>query len=222
VSVEFLWDGKAQPTRGPKPALTLDRIADTAIAIADAEGLAAVSMQRVAADLGKTKMSLYRYLPGKAELVAVMLERGLGEAPELTADGWRAALTQWCEHLLRVYRAHPWAQEVTLGARPLGPYEVGWMERALAVLPPGLTGAERLDVVAVLAMHARTPAAQAGSRQSEAELTAAMAAVLTTHADRFPALAAALADVDPAAQGQAFAFGLARILDGLEVLIGTR
>src|SRR5689334_10146250 len=67
MSVEFLWDGRAQPTRGPKPALTLEGITDVAIAVADAEGLAAVSMQRVAAELGKTKMSLYRYLPGKAE-----------------------------------------------------------------------------------------------------------------------------------------------------------
>ena len=67
---DFFWAPRPRPTRGPKPALTLGQIADAAIAVADAEGLAAVSMQRVAADLGYTKMSLYRYLPGKAELVA--------------------------------------------------------------------------------------------------------------------------------------------------------
>src|ERR1700742_4126867 len=100
MTADFLWHDRAKPTRGPKPALTLEQIADAAIAIADAEGLAAVSMQRVAADLGYTKMSLYRYLPGKAELVSLMLERGVGEPPALTAGGWREALTEWSRLLL--------------------------------------------------------------------------------------------------------------------------
>ena len=85
MTVEFLWGGRAQPTRGPKPALSLEQITDAAIAVADADGLAGVSMQRVAADLGYTKMSLYRYLSGKAELVALMVERVMGEPPALPA-----------------------------------------------------------------------------------------------------------------------------------------
>src|ERR1700712_5698711 len=93
MTAEFLWQERSKPTRGPKPALTLDQIADAAVAIADAEGLDAVSMQRVAADLGYTKMSLYRYLPGKAELVAAMVERALGGPPSIAVDGeWRAGL----------------------------------------------------------------------------------------------------------------------------------
>src|ERR1700712_4171701 len=101
MTAEFLWQERARPTRGPKPALTLDQIADAAIAIADAEGLAAVSMQRGAAGPGYTKMWLYRYLPGKAELVAAMVERALGGPPTIApADGWRAGLTAWAEALL--------------------------------------------------------------------------------------------------------------------------
>src|SRR3954453_16348748 len=115
MSVEFLWGERAQPTRGPKPALTLERIADAAVAVADAEGLAAVSMQRVAAELGKTKMSLYRYLPGKAELVALMVEQAIGEPPELRAGGWREALTEWSELLFAAYLRHPWAVGATVG-----------------------------------------------------------------------------------------------------------
>jgi AcrR family transcriptional regulator len=223
MTVEFLWGERAQRTRGPKPAMSLEQIADAAIAIADAEGLGAVSMQRVAADLGYTKMALYRYLPGKAELVAVMLERGLGPPPELTAHGWRAALTQWCRLLLAEYVRHPWAQGAMLGPRPLGPHELGWMERGVAALPAGLTGSERLDALAVLSLHARNLAAQASSRQREADLTAAIGAVLAEHADQFPALAAAMADAGGASgQDQAFDFGVARILDGLEVLIRSR
>jgi AcrR family transcriptional regulator len=222
MTVEFLWGERAQRTRGPKPAMSLEQIADTAIAIADAEGMAAVSMQRVAADLGYTKMALYRYLPGKAELVAVMLERGLGPPPDLTADDWRATLTEWCRFLLAECVRHPWAQQAMLGPRPLGPNELGWMECGLAVLPAGLTGSERLDALAVLSLYTRNVAAQA-SRQHEAELNAAIGAVLAEHADRFPAVAAAMADAgDPSDQDQAFEFGVARILDGLEVLIRSR
>src|SRR3954453_11548233 len=134
MSVEFLWGGRTQPTRGPKPALSLDGIADAAIAVADAEGLAAVSMQRVAADLGYTKMSLYRYLPGKAELVALMVERGMGDPPVLSPDAWRESLAEWTRQLMAAFLRHPWSLAATVGARPLGPCELGWMESALTVL----------------------------------------------------------------------------------------
>src|SRR3954471_954107 len=105
MTADFFWAPRPSPTRGPRPTLTLDRIADAAIAIADAEGLAAVSMQRVAADLGYTKMSLYRYLPGKTEMVAVMLERAIGDPPAVGGD-WRQALTTWATALLNAHRGH--------------------------------------------------------------------------------------------------------------------
>ncbi|MBL7254388.1 TetR/AcrR family transcriptional regulator [Paractinoplanes lichenicola] len=215
MTVDFLWGERSRPTRGPKPALTLDRIAEVAIGVADAEGLAAVSMQRVAAELGYTKMSLYRYLPGKAELVAAMLERVVGEPPALDGNDWRAALTTWTEALLERYRQHGWAIEATTGERPVGPHELGWMESALAVLPPGLTGGQRMDTVAVLAGQVRMIAGQ-----SEAAMVAAVTLVLREHAERFPAVVAAV--TDPGPHDQAFHFGLERILDGIEVLIGAR
>jgi AcrR family transcriptional regulator len=222
MTADFLWLQPARPTRGPKPALTLDQIADAAIEVADADGLAAVSMQRVAADLGFTKMSLYRYLPGKAELVAAMVERAIGAPPLLHRPGWRGALTEWAELLLGRYAGHSWALEATAGARPVGPHELGWMESALSVLPPqGLTGAERMDAVATLAGHVRMIAGQAGNPESD--LAATIGLVLRHHADRFPALAAAVADLAAHGGGdQAFLFGLERILDGLEVLVRQR
>jgi AcrR family transcriptional regulator len=224
MTADFLWQERSRPTRGPKPALTREQIADTAIAIADAEGLDAVSMQRVAADLGYTKMSLYRYLPGKAELVAAMVERALGGPPEVSAQEWRAGLTAWAQALLTACVGHAWAQEATTGPRPIGPNELNWTEQALRVLPESLTGAERMDAVATLAGHVRMIAGQARpGGQAEAELEASMMRAMTEHADRYPALVAAMADI--AARGgtdQAFSFGLERILDGLEVLIRKR
>ncbi len=223
MTVEFLWREPARPTRGPKPSMSLDRIAAAAVAVADAEGLAAVSMQRVAADLGVTKMALYRYLPGKAELVALMVERALGPAPELPGDGWRAELAGWTRALLAGYVRHPWTLVATVGARPVGPHELDWTERALAALADTpLSGGERLDAIVLLVGHARMLAEQAASRRSEADLTAAMAAVLAERPDRFPHLAAAMAAATPDDQDQAFGFGLDRILDGIASLIAGR
>src|SRR3954462_10462128 len=134
MTSDFLWQERAQPTRGPKPALSLDRIADAAIAIADAEGLAAVSMQRVAADLGYTKMSLYRYLPGKAELIALMVERAMGDPPAPAGGGWRESRTEGTRQLMASFVRHPWSLAATVGARPLGPRELRWTESALTVM----------------------------------------------------------------------------------------
>ncbi|NYI07720.1 TetR/AcrR family transcriptional regulator [Allostreptomyces psammosilenae] len=78
----LLWGPRVRPARGPKPTLDLDRIARAGIEIADAEGLAELSMQRVAAQLGVTKMALYRYVPGKAELIALMVDAAIGPYPE--------------------------------------------------------------------------------------------------------------------------------------------
>ena len=222
---DLLWRPRTDGSRGPKPALTLDGIAAAAITVADAEGLAAVSMQRVAADLGFTKMALYRYLPGKAELVALMVERALGGPPDLTGQAWRPGLRTWAHSLLAAHLRHPWSLEAVLLPRPLGPHETGWMEAAAALLTDtGLTAAERLDTFAALTGQVRVNAQHAGTgSSSEQHIVVAITNVLTDHADQFPALAQtmaeAAADTD---RDHAFDFGLERILDGLQALIETR
>ena len=224
MNAEFLWGERVAPTRGPKPSMTLERIADAAIRIADAEGLAALSMQRVAAGLGVTKMALYRYLPGRAELLALMVERALGPAPDLAAESWRAALTEWAGRLLDGYIRHPWVLAATVGARPIGPHELGWTDRGLAALSgTPLSAGERLDTLAVLTGQARMFAEQqAASRQPEAQLSAAIMYAITRHGDRFPALAATMAESTSDEQDQAFRYGLERILDGVQALVRSR
>ncbi|WP_027346125.1 TetR/AcrR family transcriptional regulator [Hamadaea tsunoensis] len=226
---EILWGGKQPPARGPKPALTLAAIATAGIAIADADGLGAVTMQRVAADLGYTKMSLYRYVPGKNELVALMVDLGMGGPPDLSAlPGWRARLEAWSLALLPLFQAHPWTLEATVGVRAIGPNELGWMEAGVAALDGcGLSGAERMDAMVVLVGHVRQIAqqtAQLGSADGpENAFAQALGLVLREHADRFPAVAAAL--TDPAGadhRDQALDFGLRTILDGIGLLIERR
>jgi AcrR family transcriptional regulator len=208
--------------RGPKPALTTADIAAAAIAVADAEGLGAVSMQRVAAEMGYTKMSLYRYFSDKSDLIATMVERAIGEAPDLSTTSWREALTTWSDELLTRHQRHAWTLEaVAIPGRAIGPNELTWLERALAALPPTLSGAERLDVVATIAGHARMIAGQGPA--AEEQLGAAIEKALHVHPERYPAVRAAITDVAENGGGEdAFAFGLRRILDGLTVLIQGR
>ena len=93
-TMALLWGIGKKPTRGPKPGLSVGRIVGAAIEVADAEGLAALSMRRVADRLGIGTMSLYTYVPGKAELIDVMLDTVLGEVAESgdVEPGWRAGL----------------------------------------------------------------------------------------------------------------------------------
>ncbi|MEU6926000.1 TetR/AcrR family transcriptional regulator [Streptomyces sp. NPDC046631] len=229
-AVRLLWGPHPKPKRGPKPALSLNRIAQAGIEIADAEGLAAVSMQRVAGLLGVTKMALYRYVPGKAELVAVMVDTAIGGAPppnEPRRD-WREQLGDWARHLSTVFHRHPWLLDATVGPRVIGPKELAWMEQALAALDnTGLTGAERMDAVVLLTGHVRGIALQARAAgpegSPEAQLAATLGELMRAHGERYPALTAALASAaESGGQDEALEFGLHRILDGLGLLITQR
>lgn len=229
--IGLLWSPAPTPRRGPRRGLNLTDIANAGIAIADAERLAAVTMHRVAEALGVTKMALYRYVRGKAELVALMTDVALGEPTALAATtldattGWRAELDGWAHAMIDRFVRHPWTQETTIGVRAVGPNELGWLEQALAALADtGLTGAEKLDVAATLAGHARAIAQQASAAGGGAEkgLENVFAMVLCEHAARFPALTAALDSADDDGRDRAFDFGLDRILDGVELLVEQR
>ncbi|MFF2847936.1 TetR/AcrR family transcriptional regulator [Streptomyces sp. NPDC058001] len=229
-TARLLWGPHPKPTRGPRPTLDLDRIARAGIEIADAEGLAAVAMQRVAAQLGVTKMALYRYVPGKSELVALMVDVAIGPypAPDEQPPGWREQLEDWARALVTHFGRHPWVLDATIGPRVMGPAELAWTDRALSALDgTGLTGAERMDTVVLLAGHVRGITQQARAAgpagQPEAQLNAVLGDLMRTHGERFPALLAALTSTARSGgQDQAWEFGLQRILDGLAVLIDQR
>ena len=126
-SMALLWRQPGTPSarRGPKPSLDVDGIVAAAVRLADAEGLAAVSMRRIAADLGVAAMTLYTHVPGKGELVDLMLDAVLGELyPDeqaVTAGGWRARLTAMARANWDFFLRHPWALHVATGRPPLGP-----------------------------------------------------------------------------------------------------
>lgn len=229
-TLDLLWGAPQRPKRGPKPSLTLERIVGEAIALADAEGLANLSMQRLSERLGCAKMALYRYVPGKTELTALMLDAAMGTPPAAAAPAWRDGLRVWSETIFERMRAHPWTLELANGVRPMGPNEIAWLESALAALSESpLTGAERLDTVVLLLGHARSLVQQTGATSADDDLEARLAEqigqVVAGHADRYPHVIAAFADqaADPAAvRNDALNFGVDRILDGIAALIAHR
>ncbi|MET9958567.1 TetR/AcrR family transcriptional regulator [Streptomyces sp. NPDC006326] len=226
VSLALLWGEQAQPRRGPKPSLSVERIVDGALAVADTEGLDALSMQSVGARLGVTTMALYRYVPGKAELLDLMVDASFGPAPAVDGvpGGWRPQLEAWARACWEQYRRRPWMVVATGMRRQLmGPRQLAWLDSALAALAgTGLSFAQQHEVFLLLIGHIRSLAQQRADDDAEGreEWDRLTAQVLERHAARFPALSAAIAGGAFAPHGgDPLDFGLERILDGVEALI---
>lgn len=229
-SVELLWGRREPPKRGPKPGLSVEVIVRTAIAIADAEGLPAFSMQRVAGEFGFTTMSLYRYVPGKTELIDLMIDTALGPPPDLAEyPDWRAKLEVWAGELHEVYHRHLWVARAVTDDRLMGPNELAWVEAAArALLGTGLTGGETTDAVRVVSSHVRSWAQYSADMAGDAGMTgrqwgAAIAALIEEHSADYPALAEAMrSGAFGPVDGSGPQFGLRCVLDGIGVRIAER
>jgi AcrR family transcriptional regulator len=234
--LELLWRAAPESGRGPRKKLTVDEVVAAAIGLADAEGLEAVTVRRLAQELGKAPMTLYTYVPGKSELVALMLDAlfaGMERAP--IAGSWRERLTAVAQENHALYRAHPWAAAAAPSRPPLGPGQCAKYEHELQTLEGlGLSDVEMDDALAYLLAFVRTAAQDAA--QADAERAASgmddqewweangplLAKVLDPA--RFPTavrVGQAAGEVHDAAYNaeHAFEFGLARTLDGLAALI---
>ena len=237
-SVAAAWGLRERPHKGPKPALSLHRIVDAAVRVADTEGLDAVSMGRVAAELGAAPMSLYRHVSAKEELLTLMVDAAWGDSPEPGApgEGWRAGLSRWAWSIRARAKQHPWVVRIPLNSLPIMPREVAWFEQALACMrDTGLTEARKASVTMLLAGYVRNlatteadiEAAILASGLSPAEWMASYPRMLgkLTDPQRFPALstfiAAGVFEADDGPDDE-FIFGLDRILDGIETLIQPR
>lgn len=235
VSVRAVWGRPAgAAARGPRPALTLARIVEAAVGVAATEGLDAVAMSRIARALDVGTMSLYRYVKGKDELLALMVDSVFDEAPAPRGprESWPAALSRWAHAHRAALERHPWTLRVPLGGPPIMPNQVLWFERGIACLGgTGLSEADKLCVLLLVNGFVRNAALLAAdlqaARASRRRANAAMAdygRLLGSLIDeqRFPALSALVASrvfEGPDVPGAEFAFGLDRILDGVAVLV---
>ncbi|MDY7103661.1 MAG: TetR/AcrR family transcriptional regulator [Actinomycetota bacterium] len=234
ASLAAAWGLADRPAKGPRPGLSLTAIVDAAISVAASDGLAAVSMGRVAKELGAAPMSLYRHVDSKAALLDLMVDRAYGEppAPSTPEEGWRAGLDRWARTAMGVLAANPWVVQVPITGPPVTPNQVAWMESALASMAGArLAEGEKVSVLLLLSGFVRNEIALALSIGAPPEGAPGYGVTLAalTDRDRFPALHAVIdAGVfddggDPEAQGPGdpdvdFGFGLDRILDGIAAL----
>ena len=236
--LRLLW-GHEERRRGPKPAMSIHDIGTAAVKIADADGLSAVSMSRVAGDLGYTTMSLYRYVSSKDDLYVVMLDEAYGEfAVSYPARaGWRRRMTLWAEAARDVLTQHPWVLQVPLSEPPLSPNQVGWMEAGLqAFADTGLTEQEKLSSMLLVDVYVRgitllmtymsVANSADGLTEQEADQLYAKRLDQLVDPERYPAVSAALGsgslsdDSDFAVTE--FDFGLKGVLDGIAALVDRR
>lgn len=241
--VRLLWrDVEQLPVapgrRGPKPRVSVDEVVTSAIALADGEGLGAVSMRALAARLGLGPMSLYTYVPTRDVLLALMVDRVAADAPIRSTP---APVLQSLESMARVlhaeYLAHPWLLEISQWRQVLGPHRLQRYESQLAIIEslplPDLTRDAVISTVTAFVIgmareRIGVRAAAAGGLTDEAwwavvgpELTAVMPP------DRFPLAGRVGTEVGrhhraPGDPDNSFDFGLARLLDGLRDLLGER
>ena len=236
--LERLWR-RGELDRGPRLGLSLERVVQSGIELADSDGLAAVSMKRVAERLGFTTMSLYRYVASKDELLLLMHDT-VWEPPaglDAPADGWRADLARWTHAQHAIMREHPWLDEVRFVERAGTPSQIAWIELGLRTLTDApLTEYHKMAVLLLLSgyvsLQARLAATSVEAGQQEGfapeQATEAFGELLRTFVspEKYPALMRAV-------QGGAFApvdrdvyapfeFGLDLMLDGIDGLIARQ
>jgi AcrR family transcriptional regulator len=172
-TMRLLWGAQPAPARGPKQALTVAEIVAAAVAIADAEGLAGLSMRKVADHIGRSAMALYTYVPGKPELLDLMLDGVLAELPTsfTTGHGWRADAEAWARAGWAFYERHPWVLHVSTSRAVLGPHELDSYEAGLRVFDGiGLDAVEQTRTVGAVSGYVR------GAAKAVADARAAAAA----------------------------------------------
>lgn len=235
-AVATAWGVRGPAAKGPKPALGLERILAVAVAVADAEGIDAVSMNRLAKELGSAPMSIYRHLDSKEELLGLMVDTSLGDSPAAKADaGWRQRLRRFAGAFRDRGFEHPWSMRLPIVGPPLTPNAVAWFDHGLATLvATGLEETEKASVVLLLTGYVRNHVMLmgelgpflGGNFGPDAAMRNYVANLRGLDVPaRFPALgrvvdAGVFDRADP--PEAEFEFGLERILDGVEALVTQR
>jgi AcrR family transcriptional regulator len=133
-----IWTRPVRGSRGPAPGRSRDAIVAAAVALADAEGLDAVSMRAVATALGTGAGSLYRYLSSRDDLLDLMVDRVAGELrPYPDADGdWLDTMLLLARDQLAMHRRHRWLVDVSYRTSSVGPESLAWFDHCLRVMAP--------------------------------------------------------------------------------------
>jgi AcrR family transcriptional regulator len=234
ITLKLLWGTKERAPRGPKPALTVSQIVEQAIALADAEGIDSVSMRRVAERLKVGAMSLYRYIPSKAELLDLMLDAIHAEHVNASApadsEPWRVRLEWHARQSRALIQRHPWMLQVRQGVRPApGPNLLAVFDGYLSAVDGiGLEPREMLVATDLVSDYVRGATRQAVETEqmaaesgvSDEEYWGARMYFWEEYFDpqRFPHITRLWESGGYEDPLDAFEWGLQRVLDGIEKL----
>ncbi|WP_202638967.1 TetR/AcrR family transcriptional regulator [Bailinhaonella thermotolerans] len=220
----YIWSRPERPERGA--GLNRERIVAAAMAIADADGLDAVTMRRVAAEIGVSTMALYRHVENKADILDLMLDAAYGElrlAPA-PADGWRASMDRLAREVRAMVLRHPWFATLA-HTRPPSPNYVAFYDHCLGALKGLPLSPVRLHAaVNMVVNHAVTFAQMehtisvqwkdlgAAEREAAQSIGAYLGTLMAS--GRYPHFTAAMGTARPAPD-EMFAMGLDLILTGI-------
>lgn len=136
--IRLLWDPPPPATRGPRQKLSLDTVVEAGMRLAERDGADALSMRKVAAELGVGAMSLYTYVPGRDELFELMVDRAWGDREHSDPQApWRTRVTQVAEAAWAMYQAHPWLVWSSQWRMPIGPNVMDAQEDLYRALDAG-------------------------------------------------------------------------------------
>lgn len=243
--IDLLWGRRERGKRGPRPGLSADAIVGAAVRIADTEGLEAISMARVAAELGFTTMSLYRYVASKDELLQLMFNASALGAEHLVIEGddWRSRLRAWAIIQWEMLGRHPWITQMPMAAPPVAPNSLHFVERGLEAMDEtGLADVDKIRIIGMLSSYALSEARMANDAARAARETQAAADASGQAGDGAPSppvtweellrelvdertyprlyrLAWSAGPVSPPSEREEFLNGVDLILDGVQALI---
>ena len=223
-TIELLWSIEGARDRKSR-RLTLPAIVAAAIEIADAEGLEAVSMQRVASRLSYTTMALYKHVPDKAALVTLMADTTYGlPPPRSDGEGWREAVGRWVGALWSLYGRHRWILRTPTRSAPLGPHALAWFESLAAPLARAGLGGDDLVAHAIFISSAVRDMARVATELGAQDVEYADRLAQLVDPARFPTLAVLATRTsldDDDGLMPAVRIGLASLLDGIEAHVGS-
>ena len=215
--------GETDPLWSPPPAARRERrplsrtaIVDAAVDLADVEGIDAVSMPRLARTVGAAPMSLYRHVPHKEALLALMVDSAVGPPPDLAGLTVRDGMQRWARANRAVFATHPWTLPLVTGPQRMGPAECAWAEAFLALLDTvaGVPAERAIGLLHVVNAYVRGASTPIGDRAPTAAAVRGAG-----RAEELPRLVGLLAP-DDAARGSGdpgdglFELGLAAVVDG--------
>ncbi len=232
--IDLLWrdhpDAPAGGSRGPRARVSTGAVVDTAVRLADKDGVAAVTIRRLASELDVSTMSVYTHVNSRDDLLVLMVDAAHSQIEHSSYGrlGWRARVRRVAESNLALLRSHPWISDVVDARTALGPGTIAKYDHELGALTPLGLAPVACDAALTYVLDFVTATAQAlrpnpGAAELAAhwpEWSARLAAYLGDDHPLAQAVGAAAGEAmgGPSDALHAWEFGLARVLDGLAAL----